>query len=101
MAAELIEPGFRRRQYERPPVAEAVARLQWREAVPWNITTPGLLYERMRDAYPAEPKLQNQLEAEFGQEDGNEAPNVQLRASRQRLVLGTDDGTRLLLVGAN
>ena len=48
-----------RRTYKNPPVVEAVARLKFLLPIEWNVTTPGLLYERVRKDYPQPPEVRN------------------------------------------
>lgn len=96
---------LRRRRYEDPPVVEAIARLQWSSPIPWSFTTPGLLFERLRDAYPEEPKAHAVVRAEVMAADapapgdpGNNA-GFQLSAGAQRVLFSQEAGTRLLGIG--
>lgn len=90
---------LRRRQYERPPVVEAVAGVHWSKPQQWNVTTAGLLYERLRDDYPAPPKTRNALEAQISPQET--APNLELRTGPQQVVFSTHDGSRIVMVGPN
>ena len=40
------------RQYENPPVREAVCEFRFDPSSPWNATIPGLVYAALRDDYP-------------------------------------------------
>lgn len=99
MPADAEEP-LRRRQYQNPPVIEGIARLQWMLPVPWSFTTPGLLFEQLRQDYPGEPRAVAQMSAGlFSTPDEPDAePNAgfELRAGPQRFIFTNDDGTRLV-----
>ena len=88
------EAPLHRRQYRNPPVIEAICRIQWSEPIPWNVTTPGLLFERLRDVYPEEPKAQAAVAAEVQPGSG-----FQLRSGLQKMAFSTGGGSRLLIVG--
>jgi len=40
------------RKYARPPVTEAVCEFRFPHEMPWDLTIPGRLYERAKEAYP-------------------------------------------------
>lgn len=42
--------------YRRPPIEEAVCELRFTRSPDWNLTVPGLFYERIRDSYPGQPR---------------------------------------------
>lgn len=92
-----------RRRYLNPPVVEAVARLKFETPIQWSITTPGLLYERVREGYPAQPETRNVMRADLT--TSTDAPgaagatNVAFSAGPQEMVFVNDDRTRLLIVG--
>ena len=100
VTAGLLRGELPRRNYDNPPVVEAAARFHWNEPMPWNLTTPGRLFERIKEDYPAEPQFQNSVQAELGLTDGEGAPNLQVTTGPQRVVFGNEDRTRLLIVGA-
>jgi uncharacterized protein (TIGR04255 family) len=90
---------YPRRHYASPPVVEAIVRVRLARPIPWSLTTAGLLYSRLRAAYPREPQTQNLMQAELSEVAQNQA-NLQVRSGPQKVVFGTDDGSRLLVVGA-
>lgn len=100
MAADTHIPPMRRR-YEDPPVVEAIARFAWSEPTTWNVTTPGLLFDRVREFYPEEPQVKSVMQADFrpGAEDGAEGANFQFMAGPQRMIYGSEGGSRQLTVG--
>lgn len=96
---EPAAPTFRRRQYRRPPVVEAIARVHLSTPIPWSITTPGRLYSLLDRLYPREPDTQELVQAEIspiGAQTG-----VSVRSTSQRLVLRNEAADRLLIVSPN
>jgi uncharacterized protein (TIGR04255 family) len=63
------------------------------EPVPWSAASPGLLYGRIRDEYPAEPKTQTAIEAAI---DG-ESSGIQVGRGIQRYVYSNKDQNRRLV----
>jgi len=89
---------LRRRVYRDPPVVEAVCRVHWSAPIKWDLMTPGLLFEKLRGTYPAEPRLQPSIRADI-QQPGMQAA-FQLTAGTQQFAFASDDGTRMLIVNA-
>jgi len=89
------------RQYQNPPIEEAVCEFRFAPSSPWNLTVPGLLYEKIRDGYPGEPKQQNLVPAEFqtGQQQlvTNTAHN--LKPFIIKLLFQSHDAKKLVGVG--
>lgn len=52
-----------RREYPHPPIEEGICQATFAQPLDWSVATPGLLFERMRDAYPVAPEEQAQLAA--------------------------------------
>lgn len=40
------------RRYRNPPIVEAFCEFQFEPDTPWDLTVPGLIYEKVRDAFP-------------------------------------------------
>ena len=40
------------RKYRNPPVAEAACEFRFEPGAPWDLTIPGLIYEKMQDTFP-------------------------------------------------
>jgi uncharacterized protein (TIGR04255 family) len=55
---------YTRRQYRRPPIEDAICELRLSPQEGWNPALPGLLYERLRNAYPGTPRQQVQSTVE-------------------------------------
>ena len=49
------------REYPSPPIVEVICQVTFAKPVPWSAATPGLLYGRIRDDYPAEPKTEQSV----------------------------------------
>ena len=82
---------LRRRGDENPPVIEAMCRLQWAVPMRWDPTTPGQVNERVRDVYPAEPKVQSSLRADLA--PGAEVAFQLTAGPQQQFVFGTSPAT--------
>lgn len=94
-----VEDPLRRRHYRNPPVIEGIARLQWAEPAPWSFTTPGLLFEQLRDEYPGEPVTMAQMSAGMVAEprDGQvSSTGLELRTGPQRFIYVNGDSSRKL-----
>lgn len=95
--AELV-----RRKYLHPPVVEAIASVHWSSPSVWNIATPGLLYEGLKDVYDEDVQLQRQIEAgvfvsdsaDVSRESGGARFSV--RPGLERLLFSFSGRTRLL-----
>lgn len=90
-------------RYVNPPVLEAVCEFRMTPDTAWDLTTPGLLYERIRDTFPhREQRIVQELEVS-GDPEGLQH---QIRAT-ERILFFTEDrrmfvqlGHRLLSVHA-
>lgn len=95
------EASWERRTYREPPIAEAIARIQWATPAAWNIATPGVLFERLKSNYAEEPRAQGILQAGLTQGAPGEAGGIfSVTAGPQKLLYSADDGSRLLGVSA-
>jgi uncharacterized protein (TIGR04255 family) len=88
-----------RRQYSNPPIVEAVCEFRFAPGQAWNLTVPGLFYEKIKDSYPGEPQQQNLIAAEVlaGQLPAN--PEFALRSSLNKLLFQSANATRLVGIG--
>lgn len=91
------------RKYANPPVVEAVCEFRLTPDTPWDMTIPGLVYEKLRDAFP---RREQRLMQEVELIQGPEGLQQQIRTS-ERILLFADDrktfiqlGPRLLAVNA-
>ncbi|MFN6540064.1 MAG: TIGR04255 family protein [Nostoc sp. EkiNYC01] len=90
-----------RRDYLNPPIEEAVCEFRFAPSTAWNLTVPGLFYEKIRDFYPGEPRQQNLIAAEIiaGKMPAN--PEVTTRTSVTKLLFSSVDAKRLVGVGSD
>ncbi|MEI1374550.1 TIGR04255 family protein [Nostoc sp. UHCC 0926] len=88
-----------RRQYRNPPIAEAVCEFRFAPGQAWNLTVPGLFYEKIRDLYTGEPQQQNLIVTEFksGQIPAN--PDLTVTQGVTKLLFPSADATKLVGVG--
>lgn len=89
-----------RRDYLNPPIEEAVCEFRFAPSTEWNLTVPGLVYEKIRDFYPGEPRQQNLIATEIllsGKILTN--PEITTRASVTKLLFSSVDTKRLVGVG--
>jgi uncharacterized protein (TIGR04255 family) len=85
--------------YSNPPIEEGLCQMSFATPVRWNVASPGLLFERLREEYPAEPQIQEQLQASFaagGSQPGS--ANFEMNRGKQRYLYRDETLTRLLLV---
>lgn len=83
------------RRYANPPIAEAVCEFRLSANTEWDLTVPGLIYERMsRDL----PKRQEQLFQEVASTREEEGLRQQIQISQHVRFL-SDDGRRFVTVG--
>ena len=88
-----------RHKYNNPPIEEALCEFRFAPSSPWNLTVPGLFYEKIKAVYPGEPRQQNLIQAELqiGQEPAN--AEVALRQSMAKLLFQSADAKKLVGVG--
>lgn len=88
-----------RHKYNNPPIEEAICEFRFAPGTAWNLTVPGLFYEKIKDVYPGEPQQQNLIQAEFqiGQVPAN--PEIALKQAMTRLLFQSADGKKLVGVG--
>jgi uncharacterized protein (TIGR04255 family) len=91
------------RKYANPPIVEAVCEFRLTPETRWDLTVPGLLYEKLKESFPQKEQRIIQ-EVELAQ--GSEGLQQQIRTS-ERIMFFTSDrkmlvqvGTRLLVVNA-
>jgi uncharacterized protein (TIGR04255 family) len=82
-----------RRKYPNPPIVEVIAQVNFAKPVPWSAATAGLLYGRIRDEYPGEPKTQTAIEATLDGGDGH----FQVGRGVQRFVYSNEEQNRRLV----
>ena len=88
-----------RRDYFNPPIEEAVCEFRFAPSAEWNLTVPGLVYEKIRDSYLGEPRQQNLVAAEAiaGRMPAN--PELIAKMSFSKLLFSSEDAKKLVGVG--
>lgn len=82
-----------RRKYPNPPIVEVICQVTFASAVSWSAASPGLLYGRVRDDYPAEPNAQTAIEATVDGKNGQ----FQVIRGNQRFVYSNPEQNRRLV----
>ena len=83
------------RKYANPPIVEAVCGFKLTPETRWDLTVPGLLYERLKGSFPQKEQRMIQ-EMELMQ--GPEGLQQQIRTS-ERLLFFTEDRKMLVQIG--
>jgi uncharacterized protein (TIGR04255 family) len=84
------------KKYANPPVEEAVCEFRLTQDTQWDMTIPGLIYEKLRDEF-SEREQRMISEMEFTH--GAEGIQQHIRTS-ERVVLSTKDKKMLIQIGA-
>jgi uncharacterized protein (TIGR04255 family) len=91
----------KRREYPNPPITEGLVQFTFSERLPWNVATPGLLFEKLREQYPKDPDGQEQVQARFGiNEPRKGEAGFSVTRGEQRFIYSDSSGTRLLVANA-
>jgi uncharacterized protein (TIGR04255 family) len=84
------------RKYRNPPLVEALCEFQFEPSQPWDLTIPGLFYERVCEGFP-EKRQQEMVEMELRAREARLEQRV--RAGIARVQFLRRDGTALVQVG--
>lgn len=84
------------KKYKNPPVVEAVCEFRLTQDTAWDMTVPGLIYERLRDEFP---EREQRVVSEMELTQGAEGIQQHIRTS-ERVVLSTKDKRMLIQLGA-
>lgn len=84
------------RQYERPPILEALCEFRFVPAKPWDWTIPGIFYEKMKEDFP-EKRQQNLLEVALQSDADRIRQDIKGGIARMQFV--RQDGTALVQIG--
>ncbi len=84
------------RQYTDPPVVEAICEFKLARDTHWDMTVPGLLYERIKDSFPQkEQRIVQEVELVQSPSEGLQQ---QIRTS-ERMLLFSEDKKSLVQLG--
>jgi len=91
------------RRYKNPPIVEAVCEFRLTQDTHWDLTVPGLLYERLKQEFPHReqrsfPELQIIQEPQWFRQELRVSERVLLFSPDRRLLIQI--GPRLLVVNA-
>lgn len=89
---------MKRIKYQNPPIEEAICQFTFAQPLPWNPETPRLLFEKVRDRYPAMPTQQAVLQANLTPGVGPETPGLSL-APIERVVFADAENLGRFSVG--
>ncbi len=83
------------RTYKNPPVIEAVCEFRLSQDTPWDLTIPGLFYERVKDDFP---HREQRVVSEF--EFTQEPHGLRQRAvTSERILLFSQDRKKIIQLG--
>lgn len=88
-----------RRQYPNPPIEEAVCEFRFAPGPKWNLTIPGLFYEKIRNTYPGEPQQQDLIDTDIFSENIPANHEITVKPSITKLIFASADEKRLVGVG--
>lgn len=88
------------RDYPRPPIIEALCQIDFEPIAAWSIASPGLLWAAIKDEYPEQPDVQQQMQAQVAVQPGFQ-PALSLNAGGQRIIFKNKTGKKLIIAGAN
>ncbi|MGC8825516.1 MAG: TIGR04255 family protein [Anaerolineae bacterium] len=74
-------------KYRNPPIVEAVCEFRLSRDTPWDLTVPGLLYEKLREQFP---NREQRLVQEFEISEGPQGIQQQIRSSERIMLFGED-----------
>ncbi|CCW33861.1 TIGR04255 family protein [Chthonomonas calidirosea] len=83
------------RQYKTPPLIEAVCEFRLTSDTPWDLTIPGLFYEKVKGTFPLREQSVRQ---EVVLSEGPQGLQQEIRTS-ERIVLFTEDRKMLIQLG--
>ncbi len=90
-----------RTDYANPPIEEALCQLNFSTPLPWNVATPGRLYDALLGSYPDEPEVQEEVQASVVRPDEGSpalAANLAIARGAQRFVYRDASRTRVAVV---
>ncbi|MEH2125546.1 TIGR04255 family protein [Nostoc sp.] len=88
-----------RRQYPNPPIEEAVCEFRFAPGPAWNLTIPGLFYEKIKDFYTGEPQQQTLIATEFQVSSQPTNPELTVRQGWTKLLFPSANAKKLVGVG--
>lgn len=94
-----LPSGPRRREYQRPPIVEALCQFNFSAPLKWSPVLPGIFYEGIKAEYPGEPEVQQQVQANFQfPNDAAGEAQFNLGQGEQRLIYKNEARDRLIVL---
>lgn len=89
-------------EYANPPIVEGLCQFNFAAPISWSPILPGMFFERIKATYPAEPEVQQQVQAnvEF-QNDAAGQAQFTVGQGDQRLIYKSRDLTRLAVLASS
>ncbi len=85
------------RRYAAPPLIEAVCELRLTPDTQWDLTIPGMIYEKVKDDFPnREQRLAQEVEIE----QGPQGMQQKVRTD-ERVLLTTENGRSFIQIGSH
>jgi len=84
------------KQYKNPPIVEAVCEFQFIPGQPWDITIPGIIYEKIKDRFP-EKKQQMGIELGIKPREAQLESKIEMLPARMQFL--RSDKKALIQVG--
>lgn len=86
------------RRYRNPPIEEAICEFRFEPNRKWDLTIPGKFHNQIA-GYDGQPKALKVFETTIKMPPENDAPEIQHREDIGKLMLVTENGTRMIGVG--
>jgi len=83
------------KKYKNPPLVEALCEFQFISSQPWDITIPGLVYERIKDKFP---KKEQQLGIGIQLQPTDRGVEHRIEPVPPRIQFRKEDGTALIQI---
>lgn len=86
-------------EYTNPPIVEGLCQFNFAVPLSWSPILPGMFFERIKASYPAEPEVQQQVQANVQfQNDAAGQAQFTVGQGDQRLIYRNREQTRLAIV---
>lgn len=86
-----------RRPYAQPPIQEALFQVVFAERLPWNVATPGRLFNEISDIDGGDPEDQRQISASLEPEGGGGGTSFALNQGESRTIFRSADRSRFVI----
>lgn len=89
-----------RREYQDPPIVEALCQFTFAKQLEWNVAIPGQLFEKLRSNYPKSPASQEVVQASFTPQANEGDANLTVNRGEQRILYSDKTGSRLFIANS-